>query len=89
VLVNVGNVDVPCSNFVGHFGDRADERRVLDETHDEDVLPFGDIGADFHGKLGKCAEAVAIHAETLPAPVLATSRLQQGKASVSGVHGRA
>jgi hypothetical protein len=51
---------------------------MLDEAHDEDVLPFGNVGADFHGKLGKSADTVGTHAETLPARVLAASRLHAG-----------
>ena len=51
VLVDVGHVDIAGAVAVGHVGDLAHERRVLDQAEDEQVLAVADVGADLHCKL--------------------------------------
>jgi hypothetical protein len=70
VLVDVGHVDVACAELVRHVRDRTHERRVLDQSDYEDVLPLGDVGADLDGKLCHCVNAAVLHAKTLPIGVM-------------------
>jgi hypothetical protein len=51
MLIEERGVDVARSDLVRDVGDLSDERRVLDESGDENVLTFADVGADFDGEL--------------------------------------
>ena len=59
MLVDVADVDVAGACRVGGLGDGADERHVLDEGEDEDLLAGLHVGADPDDQVGVGIDALA------------------------------